>query len=122
MPPRVDAYLRRAAALALLALWVTFSWPELRASAGDRTTAVALAAAVAAALFAGLVAPVGRALRSLVLLGSERVFVGLCAAASAAITAWVHRVPMHGQVVSGDACMYVAQAPVMYRQRPEMQQ
>ena len=110
MPPRVDAYLRRAAALALLALWVTFSWPELRASAGDRTTAVALAAAVAAALFAGAVAPVGRALRSLVLLGSERVFVGLCAAVSAAVTAWVHRVPMHGQVVSGDACMYVAQA------------
>lgn len=102
--------MRRAAALTLLALWVSFSWPELVASARDRGSQIALAAALLGALACVAIPPAGRALRWALMRPREGVFVGACTAASAAITAWVQRVPMHGQVVSGDACMYVAQS------------
>ncbi len=50
MSPRADVFARRAAASALLALWVASSWPELLRSARDRPTHFALAAAAVAVL------------------------------------------------------------------------
>lgn len=102
--------MRRASALVLFALWVTFSWPELSASAHDRLARLSVGAALLAALLCVAVPPLGRALRSALLWPRETTFVGGVAVFSAALTAWVQRVPMHGQVVSGDACMYVAQS------------
>ncbi len=101
--------MRRASALALFALWVTFSWPELLASARDRTAQLSVAAALVA-LVASVITPIGRGLRAALLWPGERVFVAAATVSSAAITGWVQRVPMNGQVVSGDACMYVAQS------------
>ncbi len=110
MIARLDVIARRLVAATLLALWAVFTWPELRANAHERSTWIALGAFVATALAATALGPVGRAVRRGVLWLPERVFVGLVALASAGLTAWVHRVPMHGKVVSGDACMYVVQA------------
>ncbi|MFO0603264.1 MAG: hypothetical protein U0324_08825 [Polyangiales bacterium] len=104
MPPA------RAAAALLASLWLVFSWPELRAHTFERAALLAALAAIVAGLVARFVPGLGRALHAALTRPSERAFVAGACVVAAAITAWVHHVPMHDQVVSGDACMYVAQS------------
>jgi hypothetical protein len=100
----------RALAGVLALLWLSFSWPELRAHTVDRNVLVAALTALVGALFARLVPGVGRALYTALSRPSERFFTAVACAVACVVTAWVHHVPMHDQVVSGDACMYVAQS------------
>lgn len=91
-------------------LWLIFSWPELRAHTFEATLLYAALAALAAGLFARLVPSVGEGLHAALTRPSEAAFVAFACVVGGAVTAWVHLVPMHDQVLSGDACMYVAQS------------
>jgi uncharacterized protein YjeT (DUF2065 family) len=91
-------------------LWVVLSWPELRAHTVHARLAAALALSVVLAVLVYAWPRASRTLARAVAAPSDLVFVGACAVAAGAATAWVFREPMFNQVVSGDACMYVAQA------------
>lgn len=101
--------LERVAGAALLAVWATFSWAALKAEAHDPLLPKALAA-LAAGLAAGLLIPrAGEMFRRAVLALPGWAFVAVAAAVSGALTAWLWRGVMHGQVISGDACIYILQ-------------
>lgn len=100
----------RALAALLAGLWLIFSWPELRAQTFARSTLVALAAALVAGLLGRFIPRFGRTLHAALTRPSERAFLAVVCLVAGVVTAWVHHGPMHDQVVSGDACMYIAQS------------
>ena len=102
-------WLERAAGGALLLAWTAFSWAGLKTDAHDALLPRALAA-LAVAVAAGVLVPrAGEMFRRAVLALPAWVFVAVAAVVSGAVTAWLWRGVMHGQVISGDACIYILQ-------------
>lgn len=93
----------------MLAAWAALSWAAIKVDVRDPLLPKALAAMAAAAALCLLVPPVGKALKAAVLALPTWAFVGVAAVASGAVTAWMWHGPMHGQVISGDACIYILQ-------------
>lgn len=99
----------RAAGAAMLLAWAALSWAAVKADVHDALLPRALGAFTLAAAACLLVPVVGKAVRAAVLALPAWAFVGLAAVASGAVTAWMWHGPMHGQVISGDACIYILQ-------------
>lgn len=102
-------WLQRAAGAAMLAAWAALSWAAIKVDVRDPLLPKALAAMAAAAAVCLLVAAVGKAFKAALLALPTWAFVGLAAVASGVVTAWMWHGPMHGQVISGDACIYILQ-------------
>ena len=102
-------WLEPAAGTALLAAWTAFSWAALKVDAHDPLLPRALAALAAAAVAGVAVPRLGEGFRRAVLALPGWAFVAVAAVVSGAITAWLWRGVMHGQVISGDACIYILQ-------------
>ncbi len=98
-----------AAGVVLLALWTAAAWAGLHADAHDALVRRGVIAFAAALVVARFVPGVATWLRRAVLALPPRVFVGLMALASVALGVWLWRGAMRGQVISGDACIYVLQ-------------
>ena len=102
-------WIERAAGAAMLAAWAAFSWDALKTDVHEPLLPKALAAMAAAAVAGLLIPRAGELFRKAVLALPSWVFVAAAAAVSGAITAWLWRGVMHGQVISGDACIYILQ-------------
>jgi hypothetical protein len=103
------AWVERAAGAALLFAWTAFSWAALKVDLHERLLPRALGALAAAVALGLLVPRAGALFRKAVVALPAWAFVAIAAAVSGAITAWLWRGAMHGQVVSGDACIYILQ-------------
>lgn len=102
-------WLERAAGASMLGPWAAFSWAALKADVHEPLLPKALAA-MAAAVAAGVMIPrAGELFRRAVLALPAWAFVAVAAVVSGAVTAWLWRGAMHGQVISGDACIYILQ-------------
>nr|MBK7070215.1 hypothetical protein [Deltaproteobacteria bacterium] len=107
--PMKRLWIERAAGAAMLAAWAAFSWDALKTDVHEPLLPKALAAMAAAAVAGLLIPRAGELFRKAVLALPSWVFVAAAAAVSGAITAWLWRGVMHGQVISGDACIYILQ-------------
>ncbi len=102
-------WVQRAAGAAMLVAWAALSWAAMKADVHEPLLLKALAAMAVAAAVCLLVPAVGKALRVALLALPTWAFVGVAVVASGALTAWMWRGAMHGQVISGDACIYILQ-------------
>ncbi len=109
LPAVTTTFLARLAALLLGAVWAYLAGPELRAALGQHDTRYAVLAGLLG-LAAGLVlTPVGRGIERALTAIPTWAFVAVACAASAGVSWWLWHGPMNGQVISGDACIYILQ-------------
>lgn len=103
----------RAAAWALLGLWLLLGHPALIALATDRFSRTALALLVALGAAAAALPGPSRWLRGAILRPSAPVFVGAVAALCAALSAWMTWGVLGGKVMALDSSVYLLQARAM---------
>jgi len=109
VPAATSTLLARLAALALGAVWAYLAGPEFRAALGQHDTRYALLAGLLGLAMGLVLTPVGRGVERGLARIPTWLFVAVACVASAGVSWWLWHGPMNGQVISGDACIYILQ-------------
>lgn len=109
LPPALPTHLARLAALSLGLVWAFLAGPEFRAALAQPDTRWAVLAGLVGLALGLVVTPVGRGVETVLRRVPTWAFVGVACAVSAAVSWWLWHGPMNGQVISGDACIYILQ-------------